>query len=149
MRLIDLLKEEKELMAEQTEVNACSKSEKNKPEEDENIYREKAEPAKGPVEYYDADCVEYKLMHYKPQEYDYLNVPLENCALRIKQIRRRLRAVRFISRSIIFAYETSNRTTIAWGEPRMTKFGKEERFSRSLDAEIKRISWTEKIARSV
>jgi hypothetical protein len=157
MGLVALLKEEKELEDEQTALNARIKALKAsgatlKAAED-NIYNGKsAKDETREKEYYEAKCVEWRLMGYKVSadnvaKAEKLN--LEEADKQVKAVRQRLMVVRFITRAVIFAVETVNPNKLGWNGAKETKKGKNPKTETSCTfdgASLKRVVWTEQIA---
>ena len=130
LRLVDLLREEAELKAEQTALNAHIKrlGKPDVPEFDGNVYIEKSKVVEDAVkEYYTAPIVELRLMKYKVQYTDdTAGLSLGQAITRVKEVRRRLRVVRFVAREIICACHLTGWQSISWSAaqpaPRSDKF---------------------------
>lgn len=151
LRLVPLLQEEKELEAQQTALNARVKSFGRELAEDSLIYREKAEVVDGvTVDTYEAPCVEIRLMGYKAAG-DLLhisNMGYEEAVARVKEVRQRLNAVRFIIRCIVFAMEATKSRAIRWDSGTTTKKGKHPKLEQNatfLGANLKKVSWKETV----
>lgn len=161
---VSLIKEEAELEAEQKALNARRKALKaslpadqqssgdddEEEEESGNIYRENAQKVKGlETETYWADCVEIRLMKYKAKDYsdDAVKLSLTEATTRVKEVRNRLRTVRFLTRAITFAMKAVDSKSIPWGEEKTTQKGewpKQEQLAQYGGAELKRVTWQEK-----
>ncbi len=148
--LVDLLREEAELKAEQKALNARRKELVGKPEEEdvvEGIYHEQAQKVEGlPTETYRAKCVELRLMGYKAKEYDCSKLVYAKADARVKAVRQRLRVVRYLIRAIIFAMETVGSKSIKWDSGKTTQRGeypKLEQLSDYQGAELKKVTWEE------
>lgn len=154
--LVSLMREEKELEAEQKALNARRKEIgiPDKGDADGDIYYEKAEKVEGqPVERYWAPCVEYRLMGYKAKDYEAACAKMKYVAAdaRVKAVRQRLTVVRYLIRSIVFAMEATGSKTIKWDADKTTKRGewsKLEQEATFQGADLKRASWQEELVRS-
>lgn len=157
MGLVPLLREEKELEEEQTALNARIKELKTSGAVlkvgDDNIYTPKSvKDETREKEYYEAKCVEWRLMGYKSTT-DYAsqvkNMNLEQADQRVKAVGQRLMVVRFVTRAVIFAVETVNPNKLGWNGSKETKRGKNPKTEMSCTfdgATLKRVVWTEQIA---
>lgn len=149
--LVNLLKEEAELEAEQTALNRHIKiisSETSGPSsEDSDMYTEKAEAVEGvEFEYYSAPCVEIRLMGYKVQSYNCLHMNYEKANARVREVRQRLIVVRFLIRAMTFAMEVTSSKTIHWDSGKYVQRGKYEKLEQTAvfhGANLKKVSWTE------
>jgi len=139
--LVDLLREEKELEAEQSALNKRKKAlpAPAKPAFDgDGVYNEQSEKVEGvPVEMYTAPTVKIGLMGYKTQKYDVSGMTYDEAHSRVKEVRRRLLKIRWIYRIIIFAMEAAKSTSIPWGDSKTTKHGKVERLATYQGAKLK------------
>lgn len=153
--LVPLLQEEAELEAEQKALNARRKTLKvsissDDDDDGEEMYREKAVKVEGLVpEYYDANCVEIRLMKYKAAAYDAAAGKLDyaQADARVKVVRQRLATVRYTIRAITFAMEVTKSEAIKWGPVTVTKRGaypKQEQLAQFKDATLKRATWVER-----
>jgi hypothetical protein len=156
--LVELLKEEAELEAEQKALNARRKvtaatagSGGDAGEDGADVYIEKAKKVEGiATETYRADCVEIRLMKYKSGDYDAAAAKMDYAAAdaRVKVVRQRLIVVRFLVRAITFAMEAVKSKVIAWDAGKVTKRGKEEKLEQSATfrgASLKRVTWNEQV----
>ncbi len=158
--LVPLLKEEKELEAEQKALNARKKatvtsailSEKKQDDDESDVYREKSElVTKGVVfETYQAPCCEIRLMSYKAKAYDAIcaSMTYEAADARVKNVRRRLTAVRWIIRSIVYAMNSVGSKKIPWGAPEEKNYKGVKRMESIAvydGSELKRVTWTETV----
>jgi len=147
--LVPLLVEEADLEVKQTALNARIKA-IGKPEREfeGDLYFPKEAKVEGRIqEFYDADCVEIRLMGYKGVSFDAESLLDLGVAMReVKAVRARLITVRWLIRSITFAMSAAKSTVIAWGEPTTTTKGKvpkEERLASFAGQTLKKVSWTE------
>lgn len=154
--LVELLKEEAELEAEQKALNARRKATPtgiggDADEDGDGVYRESAKKVDNvPTETYSADCVEIRLMKYKSGSYDdaCAKMTYAQADARVKEVRQRLIAVRFIVRAITFAMEAAKSKVIAWDAGKATKRGEYEKLEQSATfrgAQLKRVTWSEQI----
>lgn len=151
--LVSLMREEKELEAEQKALNARRKKIgiPDKGDADGDIYYEKAAKVEGrPVEKYWAPCVEYRLMGYKAKDYmaACAKMDYDEADARVKEVRQRLTVVRYLIRSIVFAMEATGSKTIKWDSGKTTQKGewpKLEQAATFQGAELKRASWQEEL----
>lgn len=145
--LVDLLREEKGLEAEQTALNARLKS-LSRPltEEGDDIYRGNYKVAEGvKVETYQASCCDIRLMKHKANSYDVSSLTAEQALARVREVRQRLVVVRFLSRSIIFAMQIIGSKSILWGQAKTNNYGKQEQLATFGGAQLKRVTWTEMV----
>lgn len=145
--LVELLREEAELEAEQTALNAQRKATApvGQVAEDE-IYREQAAKVDAPMESYRARCAEVRLMKYKPQAYDCSKMTYEEADLRVKEVRQRLIVVRYVIRAITFAMEMTGSKAIPWDHGKVTQRGEYPKLEQTAlyrGAQLKRVSWEE------
>lgn len=152
--LVSLMRDEKDLEAEQKALNARRKTIgiPDKGDSDGDIYFEKAEKVEGlPVEKYWAPCVEYRLMGYKARDYEAACVKMDynEADARVKEVRQRLTVVRYLIRSIVFAMEATGSKTIKWDTTgKTTQKGEWPKFEQAAtfqSAELKRVSWQEEL----
>jgi hypothetical protein len=153
MGLVALLREEADLEVRQTALNARCKALGGKASEEESgIYYPKSVKAEGvAVEFYSAQCCEWRLMSYKGElgreDIDaFDSMTFEDALQAVKQVRQRLQTVRFLSRAIIFATELAAPHVMPWSWPKLTKRGKNEKEEREADFDgerLKRVTWTE------
>ena len=147
--LVPLLKEEAELEAEQTELNAQRKATKpdSATEEDSDIYHGKSVKAEGvPVEVYFAKCTEIRLMKYKARSYNCFGMTYTEADEKVKEVRQRLTVVRYLIRSITFAMDKVDSSVINWDLGKKTKKGQYEKLEQTTKyqgVELKKVSWTE------
>jgi hypothetical protein len=148
--LIPLMREEKELEAEQTALNAQKKligKPEGTPSDENEVYIERATKVEGiPLEYYDAKCCEYRLLGYKTREYSCETMTYLQADSRVKDVRERLVLVRFLIRSIVYAMELVGSKSIRWDAGKDVargKYTKLEQNATFLDAELKRVTWEE------
>lgn len=146
--LVRLLKEEKELMAEQTVLNAAKGE---LPPKETDIYSGKGEKSEKPVERYPAPFCEIRLMKYKPQSYNVVGMTPEKITSRLDYVKARLRRIRFVVRLITFAMEQAHSQSIVWGEEKTAQRGewpKTEQTAVYDGVILKRVTWMEMVARS-
>jgi len=144
--LVPLLREERELEAEQTALNArCKATAPAAPiQEEDNIYYPKETKVEGmPVETYTAPCIEIRLMKYKPKNYDCCNLSYAEAEKRVKEVRQRLTAVRYLIRAITFSMEVTNSKTFLWDSGKINNYGKLEQMTMYQGAVLKKVSWSE------
>ena len=148
--LARLLEEEADLEVLQTALNARLDqfSYKEPLESTGDIYRESLQPVEDvQFEYYNAPCVEIRLMGYKPQPIlDISRLTSDETLREVRRVRHRLIVVRYIIRSITFAMETVGSHAIPWGTKKETsrgKYPKTEQLATFDDAKLKRVSWVE------
>ncbi len=156
LRLVDLLREEADLKLLQTALNARIKA-LGKPEvpefDERGVYREKAKPVETvAIEYYRSRCMKLSLVKYKPAATeDISGLTVDQATARVKQVRQRLRAVRFLARSIAYACELTGWQSVAWAAPKTTARGKDSKqeFAGHIGSvDVKRVTWTTEIAYS-
>lgn len=149
--LVPLLREEADLEARQKELNAkLDQLGYQRPQSQGTIYYPKETPVSGVVcEYYDAPCVEVRLMNYKAVPVvGVANLTIEEANQEVRRARHRLTVVRFLTRAITFAMETVGSKTIPWGASKETqrgKYSKTERMATYDGAQLKRVNWTEQV----
>lgn len=149
--LVNLLREEAELEAEQKALNARRKALAVGASESEleagGIYRESAGKVEAlPVETYQAACVEIRLMKYKARDYDVSGLGYDQADARVKEVRQRLIVVRYLIRSIAFAMEATGSKAIAWDAGKTTQRGQYPKLEQTATfdgAVLKRVTWTE------
>lgn len=148
--LVELLREEAELEEQQKGLNARRKATKpagDEPDFEGNMYREQAAKVEGvPREYYWGRNVEYRLLKYKAQAYDFSGLSYAEADAEVKQVRQRLTVVRFLIRSITFAMEMVGSKSIKWGDDKTTKRGEWQKLEQTATyqaAFLKRVTWDE------
>ena len=147
--LVNLMKEEITLEAEQKALNTHLKSfpATPKPEFDGgNVYLQKSIKVDGvPKEVYLANVCEYRLMKWKAlaQDISYLTQP--DAEVKVKEVRRRLRAVRYLKRAIIFAMESVGSQSIAWDTGKTNAHGTLEQLATFQGETLKRATSTEEV----
>lgn len=147
--LVSLLREEADLEDWQKILNARLRGlNVERPEFEGAVYHESAAPVEDrEYEYYSAPCVEIRLMKYKsPSAAVIRDLSAEETLQEVRRVRRRLTAVRFLTRAITFAMETVGSKSIAWGTPKETSRGqytKTECLATYDGAQLKRVHWTE------
>jgi len=143
---VSLLREEADLKIEQTALNAHIKAFGivTRAEEDD-IYPERGVKDQArEVETYTAPCVEIRLMGYKAKPApDCSSLSYDAAVKRVKEVRHRLIVVRYLSRSIRFAMETTHSKAIPWSAEKLNRFDKYEQTAMFGGAELKRVAWTE------
>lgn len=149
-----LLREEVELAAEQTALNARIKElggETSRAERDDVYVEKAAKVDDAPKEYYTAPHVEIRLLGYKPKA-DYATTAaklnLDEAMARVQTVRKRLKTIRFITRVIEFACHLTGWKTIKWDAGTTTKRGKDEKRERSVvwsGLNLKLVTWTEQM----
>lgn len=152
--LVDLLREIDALKAEQWALNQLFREEA-RAEDDPGIYRPEDKVVEGiPTETYKASCVKITLLKNKAQQTkEQYKVAWEarmnednfgnTGALRLKEVRHRLRVVRYNLRAIIFAMELTNSRAIAWSPATTNRHGKQEQEAVFNGANLKRTAWVE------
>ena len=150
--LARLLEEEADLKVLQTTLNArLDKFIYQEPVESKgDIYDESLEPVQGvKFEYYNAPCVEIRLMGYKPQPIpDISRLTADDTFMQVRKVRHRLIVVRYIARAITLAMETVGSTAIPWGAKKETsrgKYPKTEQLATFDDAKLKLVRWNEQV----
>jgi len=147
--LVSLLREEADLEDWQKVLNLRLRGlNVERPEFEGAIYHESAAPVeKREYEYYSASCIEVRLMKYKsPSIAVVRDLSAEETLQEVRRVRRRLTAIRFLTRAITFAMETVGSKSIQWGAPKETSRGtytKTERLAAYDGAQLKRVNWTE------
>jgi hypothetical protein len=151
--LVPLMREEKELEAEQTALNARKKALSSSgfaatDDTDEgDIYRETSAVVESiPFETYIAPSCEYRLMGYKAKSYDCSDMSYADADARVKEVRQRLTIVRYLIRSIVFAMELVGSKSILWDTGKMVTRGESSKLEQStikpyVDANLKRVTW--------
>lgn len=152
LRLVDLLKQEAELEAEQKALNSRKKAvaadrKVTTDVDEDNVYRENAKPIEGvEPEYYSAPACEYRLMSYKVKVYDYSTLNFAQADAKVKQVRQELVKVRFMIRAIVFSMEVTKSRVIRWDVGKTTQRGevpKLEQIATFQGATLKRVTWQE------
>ncbi len=153
LRLADLLCEEADLMAEQTALNARAKALGKVPASgfDGGVYRERSQVVEDvEVEYYSVPIVEVRLMKYKAAYVDdTAQLSLDETNTRLKAVQDRLRTVRWLARSIVFACHLTGWKTINWGPPqKAVKSDKSEQLAMLDGHQLKLVTGCKQVAAS-
>lgn len=147
--LVGLMRDEKDLEVRQKALNARKKelvAGGYTPEADEEseFYRE--QPVKDEereTDTYQAKTVEYRLMGYKPKEFDASKMSWEEAEALVQETRRDLSIVRFKIRATVFAMERCNQKSVKWGNPKTTAKGTIEQLADFDGAKLKRAEKTQ------
>jgi len=155
--LVDLLKEEQELMLKQTALNALIKT-LPKPDADKAPFVDNSSRQEDPIYYekpvdvpeffdtYQATCVNIRLVKKVKQDFDFTKLTYEEAILQLNMVKTRLVVIRFISRAIIFAMETMKNKTFNWDEGEKRQRGSNTKLEQlSEDKTLKRVVWTEDV----
>ena len=85
-----------------------------------------------------------RLLRYKPDGYAVNHLTFEQAEAEAKRVRRRLKIVRFLIRTMFAAMDKVGSTVIEWGAAKATKRGKQEQITVFDGARIKLTRWKEK-----
>jgi hypothetical protein len=156
LRLGDLLREEKELEAEQSVLNASIKARESLDKTDivvpeygpgNRLYIEKSTVDKdAPQEHYEAPLVKVVLLKYNTKDVEtrvqgeVKDLKADELITRVQQVRRRLRTVRWLARCIVFASHLTGWKSVRWGEAKTTRFDKDEQLAQLGDNQLKLVT---------
>jgi len=174
--LVDLLKEEEDLVSERTAFKKWGDVLKLRGQnilpprqagdnewytENPQYFKERNLVTKGEVSTYTASFVTVSLSNYTPTKYvDWDAIDLgeapeptfsyKEVLSNLQRIKKRLARVRFISRSILFAMEYKSSPIIAWDSGEISNRGLNKKMQTGWldDVQLKRITWEKEVERT-